>query len=60
MTDKVLIGPAGRGVLLRYDGGRVICCQPGEIMAVIETAIYVNDLKAAETFYRDILAGSPR
>ena len=28
---------------------------PGEIEAIVETAIYVDDLDAAEAFYRDVL-----
>ncbi len=28
---------------------------PGEIEAIVETAIYVDDLEAAEAFYRDVL-----
>lgn len=28
---------------------------PGEIVAIIETAIYMDDLDAAEAFYRDVL-----
>ena len=28
---------------------------PCEIVAIVETAIYVDDLEAAEAFYRDVL-----